>query len=156
MIGYEGEAGRPVRDAEERGVHRLVEGGGITQVAGAAPRTGGFSRRGSTRSGPPRIIISNTYSCLRWAIPRRTRRGDCHSPEAIESYREHALAHGHELNGLREIIDRCKTALMCYEANPGCCHRSELAAILEERYGLTNVDLKEINRIVLVLKKMHG
>ena len=75
--------------------------------------------------------------------PPENRKGDCGSSEAIEYYRKHALAQGPQLDELREIIGKCRTALMCYEADPACCHRSTLAAILNERYGLAGADLRQ-------------
>lgn len=54
----------------------------------------------------------------------------------------YVLTRVHEIRELYEIIKNCKTALLCYEADPGECHRSVLAAILAEKYGMTYADLR--------------
>jgi uncharacterized protein (DUF488 family) len=74
--------------------------------------------------------------------PPENRKGHCGSSEAIAYYRDHITTQGQALDELHDIIKRCRTALMCYEADPACCHRSELAAVMKERYGLTFRDLR--------------
>ncbi len=74
--------------------------------------------------------------------PPENRKGHCGSPEATAAYRSHVLTQEAALDELQGIIGRCRTALMCYEADPACCHRSELAVIIAERYGLTGRDLR--------------
>jgi uncharacterized protein (DUF488 family) len=74
--------------------------------------------------------------------PPENRKGHCGSPEATEAYRGHVLNQLAALDQLNDIISRCRTALMCYEADPACCHRSALAEIMAERYGLTGRDLR--------------
>ncbi len=74
--------------------------------------------------------------------PPENRKGHCGSPEATAAYRSHVLMQEAALNELDKKIKSCRTALMCYEADPACCHRSELAAIMAERYGLTSRDLR--------------
>jgi uncharacterized protein (DUF488 family) len=69
-------------------------------------------------------------------------RKHCGSSRAIAYYRDHVLTRERELDELRDIIKSCRTALMCYELDPACCHRSELAAVMKERYGLTSQDLR--------------
>jgi uncharacterized protein (DUF488 family) len=75
--------------------------------------------------------------------PPENRKSDRSHAEAMAFYREHALTKTKELDELREVIARCRTVLMCYEANPVDCHRSELARIMAERYGLTYADLRK-------------
>ncbi len=75
--------------------------------------------------------------------PPENRKSDRSHAEAMAFYRQHAVAKTKELDELRDIIARCKTALMCYEADPGECHRSELAKIMAERYELAYTDLRK-------------
>ncbi len=75
--------------------------------------------------------------------PPENRKSDRSHTDAMAFYRKHAAAKTKELDELRDIIARCKTALMCYEADPGECHRSELAKVMTEKYGLTFADLRK-------------
>lgn len=75
--------------------------------------------------------------------PPENRRSDRSHTEAMAFYRQHTMARTKDLDGLRDVIARWVTALMCYEADPAGCHRSELAKILYDRYGLTYADLRK-------------
>jgi uncharacterized protein (DUF488 family) len=75
--------------------------------------------------------------------PPENRRSDRSHTEAMAFYRQHTVTKTKELDDLHETITRCKTALMCYEADPAECHRSELAKIMAVRYGLTFADLRK-------------
>ncbi len=59
-----------------------------------------------------------------------------------EQYRSATLLKNDELEKLRCILVTCPVVLMCYEKDPGDCHRSILAEILRERYGLDYADLR--------------
>jgi uncharacterized protein (DUF488 family) len=74
--------------------------------------------------------------------PQENRKSDRPMAEIMMVYRQHALSKTMELEELYDILKKCKTALMCYEADPAECHRSALAAIIEEKYGLTYADLR--------------
>jgi uncharacterized protein (DUF488 family) len=74
--------------------------------------------------------------------PPENRKSDRPMAEMSMAYRQHALARARELEELQEIIKKCRSALMCYEADPAECHRSVLAATLAEKYGLTYADLR--------------
>ena len=74
--------------------------------------------------------------------PPEIRKSDRSPAEMITLYRKHVLTRERELEELRNMIMKCRTALMCYEADPAECHRSVLAATLAEKYGLTYADLR--------------
>jgi uncharacterized protein (DUF488 family) len=74
--------------------------------------------------------------------PQENRKSDRPVAEMMTVYRQHAQSKARELEELYDILKKCKTALMCYEADPAECHRSALAAILAEKYGLMYVDLR--------------
>ena len=74
--------------------------------------------------------------------PPENRKSDRSHNEAMASYRQHAITRRKELDELHVVVARWVTALMCYEADPAECHRSELARIMAERYGLTYADLR--------------
>ncbi len=74
--------------------------------------------------------------------PQENRKSDRPVAEMMTVYRQHALSKTRELEELHTIAKKCKTALMCYEADPAECHRSALAAIMAEKYGLTYADLR--------------
>jgi uncharacterized protein (DUF488 family) len=70
------------------------------------------------------------------------RKNDLSDREIMESYRKHIVTREAELETLRDTVLKCKTALLCYEANPKECHRSVLASVLAGKYGLTYADLR--------------
>lgn len=70
------------------------------------------------------------------------RKNDLSDREITESYRGHIVQKEPELEVLCSLIKKCKTALMCYEADPKECHRSVLASVLAGKYGLTYSDLR--------------
>jgi len=74
--------------------------------------------------------------------PPENRKSDRSHNESMAVYRQHAMARRKELDELHVVVARWVTALMCYEADPVDCHRSELARIMAERYGLTYADLR--------------
>jgi uncharacterized protein (DUF488 family) len=82
------------------------------------------------------------YSMPALGNPPENRKSDRPVREILAFYREHVRTRCRELEELREIIKKCPTALMCYEADPAECHRSVLAATLAEKYGLTYADLR--------------
>ena len=74
--------------------------------------------------------------------PKEIRKSGCALDEMMVAYRRHISEKARELDELRDLIRDCKTALMCYEADPAECHRSVLAAVMAERYGLSYIDLR--------------
>jgi uncharacterized protein (DUF488 family) len=76
--------------------------------------------------------------------PQENRKSDRPAAEMMTVYRQHALSKTRELEELYDIIKKCKTTLLCYEADPAECHRSALAAIMAEKYGLRYTDLRTI------------
>ncbi|OPY29024.1 MAG: hypothetical protein A4E28_01133 [Methanocella sp. PtaU1.Bin125] len=74
--------------------------------------------------------------------PAENRKSDRSHAEAMTFYRHYVQSKTKELDELHDTMARCRTALMCYEADPAECHRSELARIMAERYGLTYADLR--------------
>jgi Uncharacterized conserved protein len=93
------------------------------------------------------LSAANEYQIRYVSIPALgnpvgIRNSDRPTPEMMAAYRQHALSRSRELEELQGIIKSCRTALMCYEANPAECHRSTLAAIITEKYGLTYEDLR--------------
>lgn len=77
--------------------------------------------------------------------PPENRKSDRSTKEMMIFYRRHVQSRARELEELREIISKCRTALMCYEADPAECHRSVLAAVMAEKYGLTYADLRQVS-----------
>jgi uncharacterized protein (DUF488 family) len=75
--------------------------------------------------------------------PAENRKSERNLADAMAFYRQHVQTRAKELAELRDVIARCRAALMCYEADPAECHRSELARIMAERYGLTHADLRK-------------
>jgi uncharacterized protein (DUF488 family) len=93
------------------------------------------------------LSIASGYNIRYFSMPElgnppENRKSDRPMAEMSMAYRQHALARARELEELQEIIKKCRSALMCYEADPAECHRSVLAAILAEKYGLTYADLR--------------
>jgi uncharacterized protein (DUF488 family) len=74
--------------------------------------------------------------------PPENRKSDRPAAEMMTVYRQHTLSKTRELEELYDITKKCKTVLLCYEADPADCHRSALAAIMAEKYGLTYEDLR--------------
>jgi uncharacterized protein (DUF488 family) len=74
--------------------------------------------------------------------PKEIRKGDGSMTEMMAVYRQHVLSKARELEELYDIVKKCKTALLCYEADPAECHRSTLAAIMANKYGLSYADLR--------------
>jgi uncharacterized protein (DUF488 family) len=74
--------------------------------------------------------------------PPENRRSDRSTEAMMACYRDYMLAKPAALDGLAGLLGKCRSALMCYEADPRECHRSVLAAILAERYGLSYADLR--------------
>jgi uncharacterized protein (DUF488 family) len=60
-----------------------------------------------------------------------------------EEYGQMISGKSFELEKLRLAISECLSALMCYEKDPGDCHRSILADLIKNRYGLDYSDLRE-------------
>jgi uncharacterized protein (DUF488 family) len=75
--------------------------------------------------------------------PQENRKSDHSHADAMTYYRLYIQAKTKEMDELHDVIARCRTALMCYEADPAECHRSELAKIMAERYTLTFADLRK-------------
>ncbi|MCD1294356.1 hypothetical protein CUJ83_05005 [Methanocella sp. CWC-04] len=73
--------------------------------------------------------------------PEENRKSDKKEEEHADHYRRYALGKTLELERLRQLIKTSRTALMCYEKDPQKCHRSILARIMEEKYGLTHIDI---------------
>jgi uncharacterized protein (DUF488 family) len=98
----------------------------------------GLAELGSASSYPVKYI-----SMPALGNPRENRESDRSMAEMWTVYRQHVLARNRELEELRELMKNCKAALMCYEADPAECHRSVLATIMTEKYGLTYADLRK-------------
>lgn len=77
--------------------------------------------------------------------PSENRKSDRPTREILANYGQHVRARSRELEELRELIMKCRTALMCYEADPAKCHRSVLAATLAEKYRLAYADLRQVS-----------
>jgi uncharacterized protein (DUF488 family) len=82
------------------------------------------------------------YSVPSLGNPPENRKSDRPTREILAFYQGYVRTRDRELEELRDIILKCRTALMCYEADPAECHRSVLAATLAEKYGLTYTDLR--------------
>lgn len=74
--------------------------------------------------------------------PAENRNSDRAMADMMEFYRNHVITKPDELDELANMIRKCKSALMCYEADPKECHRSVLAALIADRYGLGYSDLR--------------
>ena len=74
--------------------------------------------------------------------PKEIRKSDRAVAEMLALYRPHVMSKARELEELRAIIMKHKTALLCYEADPAGCHRTVLAGVVAEKYGLTYMDLR--------------
>lgn len=58
-----------------------------------------------------------------------------------EQYRQR-ITKNKALKELHDLIISRPSALMCYEKDPSDCHRSLLAQVMRERYGLEHADLR--------------
>jgi uncharacterized protein (DUF488 family) len=74
--------------------------------------------------------------------PPFIRKSDKSDEDAMAAYREYISGKKEPIEKLVSIIKNKRSALMCYEKDKRSCHRSILAAILEDRYGLSNYDLR--------------
>jgi uncharacterized protein (DUF488 family) len=74
--------------------------------------------------------------------PKEIRESDRSGTEMMTVYRQHVLSKARELEELYNITKKCKSAVLCYEADPAECHRSVLAAIMADKYGLKYADLR--------------
>jgi len=70
------------------------------------------------------------------------RNNDLSDREIMDNYRRHIVTKVVELEAMREIVLKSKTALMCYEVDPNECHRSVLASVLASMYGFNYCDLR--------------
>jgi uncharacterized protein (DUF488 family) len=93
----------------------------------------------------PELSQAYNYDILYVSMPEVGnvfRKSGLSDREINESYRGHIVRKEAELDVLYSLIKKSKTVLMCYEADPKGCHRSVLAAVLAQRYGLTWSDLR--------------
>lgn len=61
----------------------------------------------------------------------------------FEDYCENILpTQSNSVENLAELVTDMPSALLCYEADPECCHRRPLAAIVAEKAGLPVIDLR--------------
>jgi uncharacterized protein (DUF488 family) len=105
-------------------------------------------RKNALEDGLVRLSETSGYqiryvSMLALGNPKEIRKSDRSLAEMMTAYRQHVLTEVRELRELHDIMKKCKTALMCYEADPADCHRSVLAALMAEKYGLTYADLRK-------------
>lgn len=75
-------------------------------------------------------------------IPSDQRQDPNDRARVLANYR-HRIRHNPplEVDRVAALARRCPVALLCYEADPGDCHRGVLARSIAERIGGTVVDL---------------
>lgn len=102
-------------------------------------------RKATLEEKLPELSLTYGYKILYVSMPsvgNVYRKNDLSDREIMDNYRRHIVTKGAELEAMKEIVLKSKTAFMCYEADPKECHRSVLAAVLASKYGFSYSDLR--------------
>ena len=133
-VGYQG---RSLADLCAR-----VSGAGVEQLVDvrAVPwsQRPQFRKGSLTRRVPPPGV--RYIHCAAAATPAASRRTPS-AADCADLYRQHLARRAEILGIVREMLERARSALLCYEAARDACHRGVLLAALEQLGPLRIVDL---------------
>ena len=134
-VGYQG---RSLADLCAR-----VSGAGVEQLVDV--RAVPWSQRPQFRKGSLTEALASAPACVTsTAPPPQTGREPSQPQSAADCadlYRQHLARRAEILGIVREMLERARSALLCYEAARDACHRGVLLAALEQLGPLRIVDL---------------